>query len=156
MKTPAPAHEGKSQNPLDFIEPTDTAGTLDGTPWERLLEDSEDPARVINALLQGIRADLKSWTGATANILVDQKAKTITMESRSPAPEGTMVFRASITLCVDSLTTESEGRRLSVLPRIVAGTLLWKDGVAWIAYGAEAQFAGYLEQIQDRLGGLAL
>jgi hypothetical protein len=156
MKTPAPAHKGESQFIGPYMEPTDTAATLDGTPWERLLEDGEDSARVINALLQGIRAELKSWTGATANILVDHKAKTITMESRSPAPEGTVVFRASITLCIDGLTTESEGRRLSVVPRIVAGTLLWKDGVAWIVHGAEAQFAGYLEQIQDRLGGLSL
>jgi hypothetical protein len=156
MKTTAPAHEGKSPSALDFMEPTDTAATLDGIPWGRLLEDGEDPTRVINALLQGIRADLKSWTGQTANILVDHAAKTITMESRSPAPEGTVVFRASITLCIDGLTTESEGRRLSVLPRIVAGTLLWKDGVAWIVHGAEAQFAGYLEQIQERLGGLSL
>ncbi len=67
-----------------------------------------------------------------------------------------MVFRASITLCVKALTTTREGRRISVLPRLVAGTILWKDGVPWIARGAEGQFAGYIQHIQDRLCGLSL
>jgi hypothetical protein len=138
------------------LEPTDTAAATDGQPWEKLLAEGEEPARVIAGLARRIRADLKSWTGGTATILFDNGSKTVTLESRAPAPEGTAVFRASITLCVDSLTTENAGRRLSVLPRVIAQTLIWKDGVAWIAHGSENQFADYLQQIQQRLIDISL
>jgi hypothetical protein len=138
------------------LEPTDTALTIDGQPWEKLLAEGEEPARVIAGLARRIRADLKSWSGATATILFDNGSKTITLESRAPAPEGTSVFRASITLCVDSLTTENEGRRLSIVPRVIAQTLIWKDRVAWIAHGSENQFANYLQQLQDRLADISL
>ena len=158
MNTSTPRPTNAPQRALTLAAPdsTDTAAALDGMSWDKLLGDGEEPERLIDALLQTIQADLKSWTGATAKILVDHAAKTVTVESRSPAPDGTVVFRTSITLCVYALKTESEGRRLSVLPRIVAGTLLYKGAVPWIVEGGEAQFAGYLQQIQDRLEGLSL
>jgi hypothetical protein len=158
MKTRPPAREGTPQPPSHFggPDPMDTAAALDGIPWVRYLEDGEEPAPLIDALLQKIHADLRGWTGGTAKIFFDHMGKKITVESRAPAPEGTVVFRAAITLCIQPLAPRGEGRHLSVVPRIVAGTLLWKDGLAWIAKGAEEQFGDYLQQIQDRLNALTL
>ena len=136
--------------------PMDTVAATDGQPWARLLTDDEDPARVIAELATRIQLTLKSWTGTTAKVLFDNASKTVTVESSVPTPEGRSVFRASIKLCVDSLTNEKEGRRLSVVPRVIAETLIWKEGVAWIAHRSENQFADYLQQIEKRLDDISL